>query len=553
MMSIPLFCSFLAIFGCVFASSPEQTTCIAEVDDGLAVGVNSMSENRHRICKYLGLPYAVPPIGELRFEPPVEFRWSGIRNFVEKPEICPQPINIEKGDDATIEGSEDCLTLSVYTPLNTTKLLPVFFWIHGGSFFIGSQDSSHSGFDYIVEKDVVVVSINYRLNTLGFLSVPELNITGNLGMKDQILALKWVQRNIASFGGNPRKVTIVGWSAGAASATYHLYSKQSKGLFSRVISMSGTLLNPWAFLQRPSWCRKNFLEHTGFQTKEQLKNASFTDLMPRLHSKFMFSYFGSYHFCFIPTIEAPGSSKRFLKKSPLQLTRKSPVSQVPLLIGYTTHESEFFTPDLNYYMSHMNFANNNKTILEKVQNFIENFTENTDDNERRVILRLNSIADTLFGVREFTKKYAEKSKKAVYAYRFDFDGRFAHFKPQYPKKYRQRKVAMHGDDLGYLFVPFFEDISGYSFNASSPEVIVSQRMVEMWTNFVKFGNPTPAINDVITTKWRPYNEKSEILNIDEKLEMIEDPFTNDPLYEFWSNIYDCLHKCRCALLETAMN
>lgn len=138
----------------VLAGSPGETTCIAAVDDGLVVGLNELSENGKRICKYLGLPYAMPPIGDLRFEPPVNFRWSGIQNFVDKPEICPQPINLEKGDDSTVKGSEDCLTLSVYTPLrfNVTKLLPVFFWIHGGSFIIGSQHSDHSGFDYIVEK-----------------------------------------------------------------------------------------------------------------------------------------------------------------------------------------------------------------------------------------------------------------------------------------------------------------------------------------------------------------------------------------------------------------
>lgn len=337
---------------------------------------------------------------------------------------------------------------------------------------------------------MIVVSINYRLGPLGFLSIPGLNITGNLGLKDQVMALQWVQRNIASFGGNPRKVTLVSWSAGASSATYHLYSKQSKGLFSRAISMSGTMLNPWAFLESSDWCGKNYLDFTGFKTKEQLKSANFVQLMPRLKGKLMFSYFGQYHFCFIPTIEPVWVNHRFLKKSPIRLVRAPPINNVTLLIGYTKLETEILYPSVNYFMSNLNYANRNQTISETVQDYIQNFLDQnfeTDNEQRRVLLKLATVADTFYGIREFLQHYSRHSGARVYAYQFSFDGRFGHFKPKANKKYRHIAGAVHGDELGYLFVPFFEDISGYTFETNSKEIVMSKRVVELWTNFVKYG------------------------------------------------------------------
>lgn len=120
-------------------------------------------------------------------------------------------------------------------------------WIHYGAFMSGSLDSKFYGPDFLIEKDVVVVVMNYRLGALGFLSLNHANSTGNAGLKDQVLALKWVQRNIKSFGGDPRKVTIFGESAGAVAVQLHKLSGLSKGLFRASIAMSGSPLNSWGF------------------------------------------------------------------------------------------------------------------------------------------------------------------------------------------------------------------------------------------------------------------------------------------------------------------
>lgn len=120
-------------------------------------------------------------------------------------------------------------------------------WIHYGAFISGSIDSKFYGPDFLIEKDVVVVAMNYRLGALGFLSLNHANCTGNAGLKDQLLALKWVQKNIKNFGGDPRKVTIFGESSGAVSVQLHKLSGASKGLFRASIAMSGSPLNSWGF------------------------------------------------------------------------------------------------------------------------------------------------------------------------------------------------------------------------------------------------------------------------------------------------------------------
>lgn len=126
--------------------------------------------------------------------------------------------------------------------------MPVFVWIHGGGFVFGSGSTELYGPDYLVEKDVVVVTINYRLNIFGFLSLrdPKVGVPGNAGLKDQAMALKWVKKNIDCFGGDANNITIGGESAGGASINYHLISPLSKGLFNRAIIMSGSVFNPWA-------------------------------------------------------------------------------------------------------------------------------------------------------------------------------------------------------------------------------------------------------------------------------------------------------------------
>ena len=158
-------------------------------------------------------------------------------------------------------GQEDAGVINVYTKnVNPDKVYhPVMVWIHGGGYQLGSGKGDLTGPDFLLQKDVIVVSFNYRLAAFGFLSLddPELNIPGNAGLKDQTFALKWIQKNIANFGGDPNNVTIFGGSAGGGSVHSHMISNISKGLFHKAIPMSGVSFNKcWSLVPRRNWAEK---------------------------------------------------------------------------------------------------------------------------------------------------------------------------------------------------------------------------------------------------------------------------------------------------------
>jgi len=199
---------------------------------------------------FLAIPYAAPPVGELRWKAPQEPKsWTGIRDATTPPHACMQVDWGWNSHDAK-NSSEDCLYLNIVTPsLHPAHLLPVLFWIHGGANYNGSGVGFVKG-ETLTRHGVVLVSINYRLGVFGFLALPELaresahHSSGNYGLLDQIAALRWVHNNIARFGGDPRKVTIAGQSAGAIDVGMLLASPEGKGLFARAISESGGAISP---------------------------------------------------------------------------------------------------------------------------------------------------------------------------------------------------------------------------------------------------------------------------------------------------------------------
>ncbi|VEN46879.1 unnamed protein product [Callosobruchus maculatus] len=204
---------------------------------------------------FTNIPYAEPPIGKRRLQKPRPIRpWKGIYDATEEGIVCVQD-PVFPSD--VMLGTEDCLVLNVYTPMisrNSSTLLPVLFWIHGGAFQFGSGMyllgfGSFAKFDpsFLMDEEIVVVTINYRLGSLGFLTTEDDVIPPNLGLRDQYLALKWVQENIDLFGGNPRDIVISGESAGAASVCYHLLSHgpEMKAVTGAIL-ISGTCLAHWA-------------------------------------------------------------------------------------------------------------------------------------------------------------------------------------------------------------------------------------------------------------------------------------------------------------------
>jgi para-nitrobenzyl esterase len=202
---------------------------------------------------YRGVPYALPPTGSRRWRPPAEMpRWQETRDATRFGAACHQPIGrsasiYSPAEDPTV--SEDCLFLNVWTPQGAHKA-PVFVWIHGGALVAGaSNETMYDGARMAASQGMLVVSINYRLGVLGYLAHPELsaessrNVSGNYGLLDQIAALRWVQANIAAFGGDPDKVTIAGESAGGLSVMYLMAAPQARGLFHRAIAESAYMLS----------------------------------------------------------------------------------------------------------------------------------------------------------------------------------------------------------------------------------------------------------------------------------------------------------------------
>lgn len=220
-------------------SPPAGTLC------GLALP--APSNTPRPLYSYRGIPYAQPPVGALRWAAPQQLAsWRGTLRATGFGAVCPQ-------QGATTPMSEDCLFLNVWTPqaaVARKRQLPVMVFIHGGAFVFGAGSMPYYDGSYLAASgNVVVVTINYRLGALGFLAVPELNLTGNFGIQDQRLALGWVARNIAAFGGDPTKVTIFGESAGAMSVGLHLFSiPQAPSLFRAAIMESNPLAVPYPSL-----------------------------------------------------------------------------------------------------------------------------------------------------------------------------------------------------------------------------------------------------------------------------------------------------------------
>ncbi|XP_064111644.1 cholinesterase-like isoform X2 [Macrobrachium nipponense] len=250
---------FLALnilLGFLVVRGAAQDTTI-KLRQGTIQGVKQESNNRN-IYAYLGIPYAKPPVGDRRFKPPQRHDgWTTTKYATEFGAACPQPFL------TGVKISEDCLTLNVWIPQlpRGTRKYPVVVMLEG-EMFITSSPSRFPGED-LSSTDIVVVSINYRTNAFGFLSWQDGVLPGNLGLRDQSLAIQWVSENIDVFGGDLSRITILGHSAGAASAAYHLVHPWGQGAFQQMILLSGSNLSPWALSRNPRIASRRLSEHLG--------------------------------------------------------------------------------------------------------------------------------------------------------------------------------------------------------------------------------------------------------------------------------------------------
>lgn len=240
--------STLVLLACLGTSSFGATAATLGVDGGSLADATPDSSG---VRSFKGIPYAAPPVGDLRWKPPVAVKaWDGVREAAVWGPRCVQSDRLGPLDPANNRMDEDCLYLNIWTPAQAGQSpLPVMVWIHGGSNTNGSASQPEYDGASVARSGVLMVSINYRLDIFGFLAHPELTAesatrsSGNYGLLDQIAALQWVQRNIAAFGGDPGNVTVFGESAGAIDISLLMASPLAKGLFARAIGESGSALS----------------------------------------------------------------------------------------------------------------------------------------------------------------------------------------------------------------------------------------------------------------------------------------------------------------------
>jgi para-nitrobenzyl esterase len=235
-------------------AQPQTASRVVNVESGRIAGVVTAG-----IVSFKGIPYAAPPVGELRWRPPQPVKpWTGTRPADKVGPLCMQIVNIQDNGVGPPPTSEDCLNLDIYAPIRKDRSqLPVMFWIHGGGYVNGSGTAALYDGTELAKQGVVVVSINYRLGRFGFFAHPALTKEnpegplGNYAFMDQIAALQWVRRNIAAVGGDPANVTIFGESAGGGSVIALMTSPAARGLFHKAISQSGIAREDFPYLNQP--------------------------------------------------------------------------------------------------------------------------------------------------------------------------------------------------------------------------------------------------------------------------------------------------------------
>nr|UUB32777.1 carboxylesterase COEC4 [Dendroctonus rhizophagus] len=501
---------------------------------------------------FQGIPYAKPPLGKLRFKAPQPpEKWTGIRDATQEGSECYSKSLITNA----IVGSEDCLFLNVYTPkLCSNQFLPVMVWIHGGGFTKGSGGTDLFGPDYLVEKDVVLVTLNYRIGALGFLafSDPSIGVPGNAGLKDMVMALKWVQKNIREFCGDPKNVTVFGESAGAAAVHFLVLSPMAKGLFHKAIMQSGSALN--SFIRGKQTSTYELAQKLGIDSHSDKLILSELQKVPveelfKASQAIWDSFLISNIRPFCPVIEPKSKEPGLITEEPLELLKSGRYNKVPMIIGYNTLEgifiyafmkvfsrrgSDYFLSDMSLVPYTLNLRINSEAFKRVSEEIRRMYGITGEEN-------LMVEADMEKGIKLYTHNYfltdiyksavihSKTSKFPVFFYRFDLDTDL-----NFIKKISQVKTkgAGHADDLPY----FFKTIVTQQPKAASLEYKLIQKMTKLWTNFAKVGNPTPSIND-LEIMWKP-TKKDELNFIsmeNGEFRLLVDP--EKEFIDFWKNLY----------------
>ncbi|XP_050554223.1 esterase E4-like isoform X1 [Spodoptera frugiperda] len=486
-------------------SSSNKDGPITHSVSGTFRGAWMETRRGRRFQAYRGIRYADPPVGALRFQPPhLILHYDRVVDASEEGPSCPRPASPGYFVD------EDCLTINVYTPgggRNSTKSLPVIFFIHPGGFYSMSGRSDLAGPHYLLDRDVVLVTINYRLGSLGFLALGNQLAPGNNGFKDQVAALRWVQRNIAAFGGDPDLVTISGCSAGAVSVMVHMISPMSKGLFHRAIALSGSPTSKVA--SPPDRVDLAIKQATVSKCPANNLTALYECLKTKPWQEIAGSVLGFFEFGYDPlslwrpVVEPDFGQERFLTEDPMLSIREGRMHSVPFIVSQTT--GEFFWKAFTVL--------NNQTLLDTMNSEwdriapISFILPRNETSGRLAALRKAYFGDqplgndtatadalgklygdaiTAFPVHRMANLMCRHSSHPVYYTEFAYVGNRSHYEDPVTKKPVR---AAHHDDLIYLFTLSYRfptiDV------ADTEDSKMVDKMTAIWYNFARYGDPNP--------------------------------------------------------------
>ncbi|XP_008489847.1 fatty acyl-CoA hydrolase precursor, medium chain isoform X2 [Calypte anna] len=467
---------------------------------------------------FLGLPFAKPPVGPLRFsEPQPPEPWKGVRDATSYPPMCLQDkvqgqlfsdIITNRKEKVPLQISEDCLYLNVYAPVSTGKkeALPVFVWIHGGGLVFGAA-SSYDGSALAAFDNVVVVTIQYRLGVPGYFSTGDEHALGNWGYLDQVAALQWIQENIMHFGGDPGSVTIAGESAGGISVSALVLSPLAKGLFHKAISESGTAVRA-LFTGQPKQEAQRIA--SAFDCEKSSSDAVVECLRAKTEEEIVQTQIK------MPSLFISASADGvFFPKSPRELLSEKKINAVPYIIGVNNCEFGWVLPMLMKYPAYTDGLDKDvaRQVLQSSlalsfkgitsEAVDEVYSEYVKNAETRAQVRdgvLDAMGDSLFVFPSIeVARYHRDAGNPVYFYEFQHRPSSATgVVPEFVK-------ADHGDEIAFVFGKPF--LAG---NATEEENKLSRTVMRYWTNFARYGNP----NGEGLVHWPQYDLDEGYLGID---------------------------------------
>jgi para-nitrobenzyl esterase len=455
------------------------------VESGLLSGI---AGSNPAVTVFKGIPFAAPPLGDLRWRPPQPAaKWEDVRQADRFSATCvqaPYPVG-SLYRVAPEPVSEDCLYLNVWTAANSaSERRPVMVWIHGGSLTRGSGSTRNYDGEELARKGVVLVTINYRLGVFGFLAHPELtgesahHSSGNYGFLDQVAALEWVHRNIASFGGDPNRVAIFGESAGSWSVNLLMATPLAKGLFQRVVGQSGANFGPLQKLSAAEQAGAKFARSMGADSLSALRAKSAADLLAAPGPYPGIIFLGNVDGWVLPedvhAIFAAGKQ-----------------NDVPLLLGSNADEGTAFTPpsitpELFRQQASRRFG-------DRAGAFLKLYPAGSPEEARASSAA--TIRDQTFGweMRTWARMQTRTGKSKVFLY---------YFSRVPPGPAGAVYGAYHGSEILYVF---------HNLNLSDRpwepvDRALSDTLSSYWVNFVITGDP----NGQDLPKWPAYDEKTDL-------------------------------------------